>query len=97
MSTPTRTSPKAHTEISDRFIRSVCDRLEKNQRVRRALPQFDTRRMLAADPVDGRRGTILFTGASAGVKGFAQSAPFAMGKFAERGLSESMARELSPK
>src|SRR5262245_20357877 len=43
-----------------------------------------------------RRGVILFTGASAGVKGFAQSAPFAMGKFALRGLAESMARELHP-
>ena len=43
------------------------------------------------------RGTILFTGASAGVKGFAQSAPFAMGKFALRGLAQSMARELHPK
>lgn len=53
--------------------------------------------MLAAEPVDGVRGTILFTGASAGVKGFPQSAPFAMGKFAERGLAESMARELHPK
>ena len=42
------------------------------------------------------RGTILFTGASAGVKGFPQSAPFAMGKFAQRGLSQSMARELHP-
>lgn len=42
------------------------------------------------------RGTILLTGASAGVKGFAQSAPFAMGKFALRGLAQSMARELHP-
>jgi NAD(P)-dependent dehydrogenase (short-subunit alcohol dehydrogenase family) len=42
------------------------------------------------------RGTILFTGASASVKGYAQSAPFAMGKFALRGLAQSMARELSP-
>jgi NAD(P)-dependent dehydrogenase (short-subunit alcohol dehydrogenase family) len=41
-------------------------------------------------------GTILFTGASASVKGYAQSAPFAMGKFALRGLAQSMARELSP-
>ena len=49
------------------------------------------------DVVDGKRGTILFTGASAGVKGFAQSAPFAMGKFAQRGLAQSMARELHPK
>lgn len=49
-------------------------------------------RMLAAG-----RGTILLTGASAGVKGFPQSAPFAMGKFALRGLAESLARELHPK
>jgi NAD(P)-dependent dehydrogenase (short-subunit alcohol dehydrogenase family) len=43
-----------------------------------------------------KRGAILFTGASASVKGYAQSAPFAMGKFALRGLAQSMARELSP-
>ena len=43
------------------------------------------------------KGAILFTGASAGLKGFPQSAPFAMGKFALRGLAESLARELSPK
>lgn len=55
------------------------------------------RRMLEAEPVDGTRGTILFTGASAGVKGFPNSAPFAMGKFAQRGLAESMSRELHPK
>ena len=42
-------------------------------------------------------GAILFTGASASVKGYAESAPFAMGKFALRGLAQSMARELSPK
>jgi len=41
-------------------------------------------------------GAIVFTGASASVKGYAQSAPFAMGKFALRGLAQSMARELSP-
>lgn len=43
------------------------------------------------------RGTIMFTGASAGVKGYAESATFAMGKFALRGLAQSMARELHPK
>ncbi len=41
-------------------------------------------------------GAVLFTGASAGVKGYAQSAAFAMGKFALRGLAQSMARELAP-
>ena len=42
-------------------------------------------------------GAIFFTGATAGIKGYAQSAPFAMGKFALRGLAQSMARELGPK
>ncbi len=42
-------------------------------------------------------GTILFTGASASVKGYPLSAPFAMGKFALRGLAQSVARELAPK
>src|SRR5271156_3440643 len=41
-------------------------------------------------------GAILLPGASASVKGYAQSAPFAMGKFALRGLAQSMARELQP-
>ena len=52
------------------------------QAVRRMLPE--------------RHGAVLFTGASAGVKGFPQSAAFAMGKFALRGLAQSMARELAP-
>ena len=56
------------------------------------VAQQAARGMLAAG-----RGTIMLTGASAGVKGFAQSAPFAMGKFALRGLAQSMARELHPK
>jgi len=43
-----------------------------------------------------RHGAILFTGASASVKGFPQSAAFAMGKFALRGLAQSLAREFSP-
>jgi NAD(P)-dependent dehydrogenase (short-subunit alcohol dehydrogenase family) len=43
------------------------------------------------------QGAILLTGATAGVKGFAGSAAFAMGKFALRGLAQSAARELGPK
>ena len=42
-------------------------------------------------------GAILFTGASASVKGYPQSSSFAMGKFALRGLAQSLARELSPR
>jgi NAD(P)-dependent dehydrogenase (short-subunit alcohol dehydrogenase family) len=56
--------------------------LVAQQAVRRMLPR--------------RQGAVLFTGASASVKGYPQSAPFAMGKFALRGLAQSMARELSP-
>jgi NAD(P)-dependent dehydrogenase (short-subunit alcohol dehydrogenase family) len=55
------------------------------------VAQAAARRMLAAG-----RGSILFTGASASVKGYPQSAAFAMGKFALRGLAQSMARELGP-
>ena len=55
------------------------------------VAQAAVRRMLPR-----AHGAILFTGASASVKGYAQSAPFAMGKFALRGLAQSMARELSP-
>lgn len=43
------------------------------------------------------RGAILLTGATAGMKGYALSASFAMGKFALRGMAQSAARELGPK
>jgi NAD(P)-dependent dehydrogenase (short-subunit alcohol dehydrogenase family) len=55
------------------------------------VAQQAARRMLP-----NNHGAILFTGASASVKGYAQSSPFAMGKFALRGLAQSLARELSP-
>jgi NAD(P)-dependent dehydrogenase (short-subunit alcohol dehydrogenase family) len=55
------------------------------------VAQQATKRMLP-----NKHGAILFTGASASVKGYPLSAPFAMGKFALRGLAQSMARELSP-
>ena len=55
------------------------------------VAQQAVRRMLAKGS-----GAILFTGASASVKGYARSAPFAMGKFALRGLAQSMAREFAP-
>ena len=54
--------------------------------------QAAAKRMLKAGS-----GTILFTGASASVKGYANSAAFAMGKMGLTGLAQSMARELQPK
>ena len=69
--------------------------------VRRALDvtafgAFLTAREAAARMLPAGRGAILFTGASAGVRGYPCSAPFAMGKFALRGLAQSVARELHP-
>lgn len=61
-----------------------------------AFGGFLVGRAAAKSMVAAGRGTIFFTGASAGVKGFPQSAPFAMGKFGLRGLAQSMARELQP-
>ena len=43
-----------------------------------------------------KKGAIFFTGATASVKGFPGSSVFAMGKFALRGLAQSLYRELSP-
>jgi NAD(P)-dependent dehydrogenase (short-subunit alcohol dehydrogenase family) len=62
-----------------------------------ALGGFHVAQAAARQMLPQRRGSIFFTGASASVKGYAQSAPFAMGKFALRGLAQSMARELAPK
>ena len=56
------------------------------------VAQQAARRMLAKS-----NGAILLTGASASVKGYALSSPFAMGKFALRGLAQSLARELAPR
>jgi NAD(P)-dependent dehydrogenase (short-subunit alcohol dehydrogenase family) len=61
-----------------------------------AYGAFLVAREAARRMVPKNHGAILLTGASAGVKGYPQSAPFAMGKFALRGLAQSMARELHP-
>jgi len=77
------------------FVELDADEVEKSLRVSVLggfyVAQAAVRRMLPT-----RKGAIFFTGASASVKGYAQSAPFAMGKFALRGLAQSMARELAP-
>src|SRR5512145_30675 len=62
-----------------------------------AFGAFLVAQQAARRMVERGEGAILFTGASASVKGYTQSAPFAMGKFALRGLAQSLARELQPK
>ncbi|MBZ8133487.1 SDR family NAD(P)-dependent oxidoreductase [Afifella sp. IM 167] len=70
--------------------------VEKSLKVT-ALGGFLVAQQAAKRMIEAGEGAIFFTGASASVKGFAGSAPFAMGKFALRGLAQSIARELQPK
>lgn len=69
----------------------------KNNLLTNAFGAFLVGQQSARYMLEQRWGAILFTGASAAVKGYTESAPFAMGKFALRGLCQSMARELAPK
>src|SRR3954453_19104287 len=61
-----------------------------------AFGGFLVAQQAVARMLPNKHGAILFTGAPAGVEGHPQSAPCGMGKFALRGLAQSMARELSP-
>ena len=92
---PTSSSTMRASARADRSSSSIpptsSDRSPSLRSAAFLVAQQAARRMLPK-----RHGAILFTGASAGVKGYAQSAPFAMGKFALRGLAQSMARELHP-
>ena len=77
------------------FIELVPEEVERSLIVS-AFAGFLVAQQAARRMVPKGHGAILFTGASASVKGYAQSAPFAMGKFALRGLAQSLARELAP-
>ncbi|MFZ0207863.1 MAG: SDR family NAD(P)-dependent oxidoreductase, partial [Roseiarcus sp.] len=77
------------------FVELVPEEVERSLIVS-AFAGFLVGQQAARRMVPKGHGAILFTGASASVKGYAQSAPFAMGKFALRGLAQSMARELAP-
>jgi NAD(P)-dependent dehydrogenase (short-subunit alcohol dehydrogenase family) len=85
-------SYRARGPFLDLVPREVARSMEVSAFGAFLVAQEAARRMVARG-----EGAIFFTGASASVKGYAQSAPFAMGKFALRGLAQSMARELGPK
>jgi NADP-dependent 3-hydroxy acid dehydrogenase YdfG len=82
-------------KITDLCKELVPEEVERSLIVS-AFAGFLVAQQAARRMVPKGHGAILFTGASASVKGYAQSAPFAMGKFALRGLAQSMARELAP-
>ncbi|MEO1310088.1 MAG: SDR family oxidoreductase [Pseudomonadota bacterium] len=77
------------TEIEERKFRKIWELA--------CFAGFLTAREAARRMVPRGRGTILLTGASAGVKGYAGGAAFASAKFALRGMAQAMARELGPK
>ena len=77
--------------ITDLDPAQVLQTLQVNAHGAMLVAQQAARRMLARG-----RGSLLFTGASASVKGFPGSSAFAMGKFALRGLAQALARELAP-
>jgi len=58
--------------------------------------QQAARHMLNLEGIDGHRGTILYTNASAAIKGYAKSGAFAAASHGKSGLAQSMARELMP-
>jgi NAD(P)-dependent dehydrogenase (short-subunit alcohol dehydrogenase family) len=78
------------------FVELKADEVRKTLEVS-AFAGFLVAQAAAKRMLPRGSGAIFFTGASASVKGYAQSAPFAMGKFALRGLAQSLARELAPK
>lgn len=61
-----------------------------------AYAGYLTCRQAALRMAERGRGTILVTGASASLKGYRNGAAFASAKFALRGMTQAMARELAP-
>jgi NAD(P)-dependent dehydrogenase (short-subunit alcohol dehydrogenase family) len=58
---------------------------------------FLTAREVVPAMLERGRGTLLFTGATASLRGAARFSAFAVGKFGLRALAQSLARELGPK
>lgn len=76
------------TETTERVYRKVWEMA--------ALAGFLTGREAAKVMLTRGRGTIIFTGATASLRGSSGFAAFASAKFALRALAQSMARELGP-
>ncbi|WOD09840.1 SDR family NAD(P)-dependent oxidoreductase [Pseudomonas sp. NyZ704] len=75
--------------VLDTLVNSALSAFNVAQQAARSMRSRDL-------PESGHRGTVIFTNASATLKGFAKSAAFAMACQAKTGLAQSMARELMP-
>jgi len=85
----------AGSRVKGSILELEADQVERAWRVG-CLGGLVTGREAARRMVPRGSGTILFTGATASVKGFARSAGFAINKFGLRALAQCMARELAP-
>jgi NAD(P)-dependent dehydrogenase (short-subunit alcohol dehydrogenase family) len=85
---------KALTEADPELVRGVVTNSAFSAFL---VAQQAAKRMLDGEPAEeGHRGTIIFTNASAALKGYPESGAFAMACHAKAGLAQSMARELGP-
>ncbi|MDG1207132.1 MAG: SDR family oxidoreductase [Pseudomonadales bacterium] len=85
---------KGVVEVEPDMVKSV---LENSAYSAFLVARSAAKLMLAQDLPDGdHRGTILFTNASASLKGYANSGAFAMACHAKTGLAQSIGRELMP-
>lgn len=72
------------------------EQYEENWRVN-AYGAFVSAKEVAPDQIARGHGVMLFTGATAGVKAGPKSVSFGPAKFALRGLTQALARDLGPK
>jgi NAD(P)-dependent dehydrogenase (short-subunit alcohol dehydrogenase family) len=92
-----RTAEIFRKQITEADPQRVLETLQNSAFSAFLVGQRAAQSMLGGDPpVDGHRGTIIFTNASAAFKGYPKSGAFAMSCHAKSGLAESMARELMP-
>jgi NAD(P)-dependent dehydrogenase (short-subunit alcohol dehydrogenase family) len=74
----------------------TAEQYEQSWRVN-AYGAFLCAKQAAPDMIANKRGVMLFTGATAGIKAGPKSVAFGPAKFAVRGLAQSLARDLGPR
>lgn len=86
----------AHALLIKAFEETTLEEFDYVWRVA-CFGAFATTQIVLPHMVARRSGTIILTGATAGIRGGAKFSAFAAAKFALRGLAQSLARELGPK
>ncbi len=84
-----------HLLVRKPFEQTTADEFEQAWRVA-CLSAVTSAQLVLPHMVARGKGTIVLTGATAGLRGAAQFSAFASAKFALRGLAQSLAREFGP-